>query len=87
MLPHRGTAAQPAVAAADAHRAGDRVGIPLAGDDSAALETAASLVRYAGFDPVIVGALARGKDFEPDTRPYNTGMSGPELRTLFGLSR
>jgi predicted dinucleotide-binding enzyme len=33
---------------------------------------------------VIVGSLARGKEFEPDTRPYNTGMSGPELRTVFG---
>jgi 8-hydroxy-5-deazaflavin:NADPH oxidoreductase len=70
----------------EAHRAGDRVGIPLAGDDPKALETAAGLARDAGFDPVIVGALARGKEFEPDTRCYNTGMSGPELRTLFGLS-
>ena len=68
----------------EAHRDGDRVGIPLAGDDPRALETAAGLVRDAGFDPVIVGSLARGKDFEPNTGPYNTGMSGPELRTVFG---
>jgi predicted dinucleotide-binding enzyme len=68
----------------EAHRAGDRVGIPLAGDDRKALETAAGLVRDAGFDPVIVGPLARGREFEPDTRPYNTGMNGPELRNLFG---
>jgi predicted dinucleotide-binding enzyme len=67
----------------EAHRGGDRVGIPLAGDDRDALETAAGLVRDAGFDPVIVGALARGREFEPDTRPYNTGMSGQELRRLF----
>jgi 8-hydroxy-5-deazaflavin:NADPH oxidoreductase len=71
----------------EAHRAGDRVGIPLAGDDPKALETAAGLARDAGFDPVIVGPLARGKELEPNSRPYNTGMSGPELRTLFGLSR
>ena len=69
----------------EAHRDGDRVGIPLAGDDPQALETVAGLVRDAGFDPVIVGPLARGKEFEPNTRPYNTGMSGPELRALFGL--
>ena len=31
---------------------------------------------------MIVGALARGKEFEPGTPPYNTGMSGPELRRL-----
>ena len=68
----------------EAHRQGDRVGIPLASDDPDALETAAGLVRDAGFDPVVVGPLARGKDFEPDTKPYNTGMSGKELRTLFG---
>src|SRR5262249_24826805 len=47
----------------EAHRGGDRIGIPLAGDDSDALETAASLVRDAGFDPVIVGPLSRGKEF------------------------
>src|SRR5262245_43839091 len=64
----------------EAHRAGDRIGIPLAGDDSDALQTAASLVRDAGFDPVIVGPLTRGKEFEPDTWSYNTGMSGSDLR-------
>jgi len=71
---------------AEADRKGDRVGIPLAGDDPDAVQTAATLARDAGLDPVIVGPLARGKDFEPNTRPYNTGMSGVELRTLFGQS-
>ncbi len=70
--------------ASEAHRKGERVGIPLASDDPDALEIAAGLVRDAGFDPVIVGALSRGKEFEPDTPPYNTGMSGRQLRTLFG---
>jgi len=68
----------------EAHRKGERVGIPLASDDPDALETVEGLVRDAGFDPVIVGSLARGKEFEPDTPPYNTGMSGQQLRTLFG---
>jgi predicted dinucleotide-binding enzyme len=67
----------------EAHRDGDRVGIPLASDDQSALETAALLVRDAGFDPVIVGLLERGKEFEPGTSTYNTGMSGPELRAAF----
>ncbi len=71
----------------EAHREPDRVGIPLAGDDRNALETAASLVRDAGFDPVVVGSLARGREFEPDTPPYNTGLSGPELRTFFTRPR
>jgi len=68
----------------EAHRKGDRVGIPLAGDDPDALEIAARLVRDAGFDPVVVGSLARGKEFEPDTPSYNSGMSGQQLRALFG---
>lgn len=69
-----------------AHRSGDRVGIPLASDDPGALETATTLARDAGFDPVVVGPLSRGKEFEPDTRPYNTGASGPELRALLGAA-
>jgi 8-hydroxy-5-deazaflavin:NADPH oxidoreductase len=68
----------------EAHRGGDRLGIPLAGDDPDALRTAADLVRDAGFDPVIVGPLVRGREFEPNSRPYNTGMGGSELRALFG---
>ena len=70
---------------AEAHRDGDRVGIPLASDDAAALDTAAELARDAGFDPVIVGPLARGREFEPNTPMYNTGKSGRELRLFFGV--
>jgi hypothetical protein len=66
----------------EAHREGDRVGIPLASDDPGALDIVAGLVRDAGFDPVVVGPLARGREFEPNTPPYNTGMSGMELRRL-----
>ena len=71
------------VLASEAHREGDRVGIPLASDDLAALQTAEMLARDAGLDPVIVGTLDRGKEFEPDTPTYNTGMSGRELRAIF----
>ena len=70
----------------EAHRDGDRVGIPLASDDPEAMQLVAGLVRDAGFDPVIVGPLARGKEFEPGTPTYNTGMSGRDVRTLLGLS-
>jgi 8-hydroxy-5-deazaflavin:NADPH oxidoreductase len=67
----------------EAHRSGDRVGIPLSSDDREAMDLVAQLVRDAGFDPVAVGELARGREFEPDTRAYNTGMSGRELRTIW----
>jgi predicted dinucleotide-binding enzyme len=64
----------------EARRNADRVGIPIAGDDPTALEVAAQLVQDAGFEPVVVGSLARGVEFEPNTPVYNTGMTGPELR-------
>jgi 8-hydroxy-5-deazaflavin:NADPH oxidoreductase len=66
----------------EAHRDGDRVGIPIASDDQQALEIVAGLIRDAGFEPVVAGPLARGKEFEPNTPPYNTGMSAKDLRSL-----
>jgi 8-hydroxy-5-deazaflavin:NADPH oxidoreductase len=71
----------------EAHRAGDRVGIPLASDDVAALDVAARLVRDAGFEPVVVGPLARALSFDPGTPVYNTGMSGAELARALGVAR
>lgn len=73
------------VLASEAHRVEDRIGIPLAGDRQQALAVAAELVRDAGFDPVIVGPLARGKDFEPGTPPYGTNQSGRALRQLLSV--
>jgi predicted dinucleotide-binding enzyme len=71
--------------AKQAHRAGDQVGIPLASDDAEALQVAAQLVRDAGFDPVIVGGLERAKEFDVDTKVYNTNLSGRELRAALGV--
>jgi predicted dinucleotide-binding enzyme len=70
---------------AEAHRQGEQLGIPLASDDRAAMDVAAQLVRDAGFDPVMVGGLVRGKEFEPGTRVYNTGMKGPDVRRVLGV--
>lgn len=72
--------------AMEAHRAGDRIGIPLASDDPGALEVAARLVRDAGFDPVRVGPLDRARDFDPDSAVWNKGMTGRTLRRHFGLT-
>ncbi len=71
----------------EAHRAGERVGIPLAGDDAAALDAAARLVRDAGFEPVVVGSLASAASFDPGTPVYNTGMSGADLARALGVAR
>jgi predicted dinucleotide-binding enzyme len=69
--------------ASEAHRSGEPLGIPLASDSPEGLEVASRLVRDAGFEPVVVGDLDRGKEFEPGTRVYNTGMSAAALRGVF----
>ena len=71
----------------EAHRSGDRVGIPLAGDDAAALDVAARLIRDAGFEPVLAGPLTAARSFDPGTPVYNTGMSGADLATALGVAR
>ena len=69
----------------EAHRKGERVGVPLAGDDEAALKIAARLVQDAGFEPVIVGALARAKDFDVGTAVYGKALSASEVRRGLGM--
>ncbi len=66
--------------AKEAHRPEPRVGVPLASDDPQALEVAAGLVRDAGFDPVLVGPLARAREFDVGTPVYASNMSGPQVR-------
>jgi predicted dinucleotide-binding enzyme len=72
--------------ASEAHRSGDLVGVPVAGDDHKSVEIVARLVSEAGFAPIIVGNLARAKLFDVGTEVYNTGMSGPELAQALQLS-
>jgi hypothetical protein len=69
----------------EAHRAGDRIAVPLASDDRAALEVAARLVRDAGFEPVVVGPLARSRDFDVGTAVFGRGLTARELRQGLGL--
>ena len=70
----------------EAHRAGDKVAIPLAGNDAQALAVAQRLVRDAGFEPVVVGSLAHAKDFDVGTPVYVKLLTAAELRKALGLS-
>jgi len=73
--------------ASEAHRGGgDGLGIPLAGDDARSLATAEQLVRDAGFMPVAVGALSKGKQFEPETPVYASGMRASEVARALGVA-
>jgi predicted dinucleotide-binding enzyme len=71
--------------ASEAHRSGERIAIPLAGDDSQALEMAQRLVRDAGFEPVVVGPLARAREFDVGTAVYTRLMTAVQLRQALGL--
>jgi 8-hydroxy-5-deazaflavin:NADPH oxidoreductase len=66
---------------ADAHRAGDPVGVPIAGDDANAISIASTLVKDAGFEPVLVGGLAMGKYLVPGT-PLGGEHTPAEIRQI-----
>jgi 8-hydroxy-5-deazaflavin:NADPH oxidoreductase len=69
----------------EAHRPGDLIAIPLAGDDTGALAVASRLVRDAGFEPVIVGSLARAKLFDVGSPVYVQVLTAKQLRARLGL--
>jgi predicted dinucleotide-binding enzyme len=67
--------------AAIAHRAGERVGVPIAGDDAKAIGVAETLIRDIGFEPVLVGGLAMGKYLLPGT-PLAGEHTAAEIRQI-----
>ena len=69
----------------EAHRPAPRLAVPLAGDDKQALAVAAKLVRDAGFDPVIVGDLKKGREFDYRSKLFVKPMTAKELREVLGL--
>ena len=44
-----------------AHRPGEMVGVPIAGDDAQAIALATKLFKETRFEPVLIGGLAKGK--------------------------
>jgi 8-hydroxy-5-deazaflavin:NADPH oxidoreductase len=69
----------------EAHRKGELIGIPIAADDPQALDVAARLVRDAGFEPVVVGPLAKAKTFDVGSPVYTQLLTARELRARLGL--
>jgi predicted dinucleotide-binding enzyme len=69
----------------EAHRAGDRIGVPLASDDAEALKVASQLVTDAGFEPVIIGPLASGKSFDSSSPLFLKAMTARELRAALNV--
>jgi len=64
----------------EANRSGDRMAIPIAGDDKDALNVASTLVHDAGFDAVVVGPLARARDFAQGNPLYGQQLTAAEMR-------
>ena len=73
--------------ASEAHRKPPLVGIPLAGDDAEALRVAQRLVNDAGFEPVVVGGLARAREFDVGTPVYTKLLTAAELRKALGPAK
>jgi 8-hydroxy-5-deazaflavin:NADPH oxidoreductase len=69
----------------EAHRAGERIAVAVAGDDKEAVDVASRLVRDAGFEPVVVGPLSRAKDFQPGTPVFGRAMTAREMKQALRL--
>ena len=59
---------------------GEKIGVPLAGDDQEGLKAAEELVKAAGLDPVVVGGLSASKLFDVGTAVYATSAPAREIR-------
>lgn len=66
--------------ASNAHRAGEALAVPLAGDDKNALDTVIKLTKAAGFAPVVVGDLRKATLFQPGSDLFLQTMTADELK-------
>jgi predicted dinucleotide-binding enzyme len=65
----------------DASDTSKKVGMPMAGDDPKAIAIATTLVKEAGFEPVLIGPLAMGKYLIPGT-PLGGEHSPEEIKQI-----
>jgi predicted dinucleotide-binding enzyme len=70
----------------EANRPDPKLAIPIAGDDTEAVQTAAALVRDAGFDPVVVGKLSDARRFQRGAPGYGQAVTAAELRQKLSLA-
>ena len=62
-------------------RKGERMGMPIAGEDAGAIAVASRLVREVGYEPVLVGPLAMGRYLMPGT-PLAGERAPEEIRRI-----
>lgn len=64
-----------------AHEQPGRIGMPIAGNDTQAIEVASRLIRDIGYEPVLVGGLAMGRHLMPGT-PLAGERTAEEIRRI-----
>jgi predicted dinucleotide-binding enzyme len=64
---------------------GEKIGIPIAGNDPEGLKAVAELVERAGLDPVVVGGLSTSRLFDVGTAVYATSATAREIREKLNL--
>lgn len=72
--------------AREANRPDPKLAVPIASDDSEAVRISVSLVRDAGFDPVVVGRLADASRFQRGAPGYGQTVSAAELKQNLSLA-
>jgi len=65
----------------EAHREPGRVGMPIASDDAAAVAVVTPLIREIGYEPVLIGGLAKGRYLMPGT-PLAGEHTAEELKVI-----
>ena len=66
-------------------KGGEKIGIPIAGDDQEGLKAASELAEHAGLDPVVTGGLSTSKLFDVGTAVYATSAPAREIREKLNL--
>jgi predicted dinucleotide-binding enzyme len=77
----RGFNAIPAAKMGASNKQPPRIGMPIAGDDKAAIDVVTALVGEIGYEPVLVGGLAMARHLMPGT-PLAGEHSPDEIRTI-----
>src|SRR5215472_4964394 len=70
----------------DASSEGEKIGMPVAGDDPEAVQVAVQFVRDAGAEPVVL-PLARAMEFAPGTPLFAKAFPVGELRKRLGMAQ
>ena len=70
----------------DAPSSGEKIGMPVAGDDPEAVRIPSQLARDTGVEPVVL-PLARAMDFAPGTPLFGKALPVQELRKRLGMTQ